>query len=274
MKRFLTLFILLAAVATMMAVRSKVIDEKNEFGGVTVKTTYSTGMRYHTEENVRETVEFFDADSVVVKVRKFMLNGKMGYEYYDGGVLQRIEWERPQGTIESVEHFSPAGVIMQVEWLNEDDTTHVDQTVFMDGQGEVERIERTPADKPRTIEHYEGDHVVRLDIYDECDWLAYTHHFDDRGHLRRREMFKPDGRLEKEFIYNEKEDLEREVWYLRTGKKTVDHYERGRKAKTEFFDRHNRLEKICYFNKDGEMTICEKYDDTGALTGTEEYNTD
>ena len=275
MKRLFSLVLLLVFCLALWSVKPRVIDDNNEFGGVTVKTTYSTGMRYHNEDNVRETVEFFDADSVLVRAEKFLLNGKMGYETYENGVLRKIEWERPDRTFESIEYYGPQGAIQKIEWLNEDEKNPVPVRVEYYTGGVIERIEVPPsAGQNRLVEHYVDGRVTQLDIYNECDQLHYVHHFDELDRLRERDMYKPDGKLEKEFHYDEKERLVREVWYLRTHKKTIDYYENNRKVKTEFYDRNDRLEKVCYYNRDGVMTHCEKLDDTGRVISTERYDTE
>ncbi|MCD4828415.1 MAG: hypothetical protein K8R90_03170 [Candidatus Cloacimonetes bacterium] len=273
MKRCLLFVVLLCVVVALSAVRTKVIDEENEFGGQTIKTTYSTGMRYHTEENVRTTIEYHDTSDQIVKVQKYLINGMVGYEYYERGSLRRIEWERPDLTFESIEYFAPDGAIERIEWFCKGEERIIDHVIFYEADL-ISRIERTPPDEPRVIEHYDAGVLARIDLHRADGTLEYTQHYDERKKLRQRDMFKPDGKLEKEFFFDEKENLIREVWYQRTGKKTVSHFEKRRKVKTEFFDRYDRLEKICYYNKDGAMTHYEKYDATGAIIETRRFELD
>jgi|GEM_PF-4888225 len=268
MKRLIFPVIFLLFAACLAAVRSRVIDEHNEFGGRTEFTAYSTGMRYHNEENVRETTTFYDAAGQVVKVQKFLLNGKMGYEYYEAGQLARIEWELPDGVIESIEYYQ-GGVITRVEWLNPDKS--IRQTVYYTPAGEVDRIERTPAEEGRVVEHYTGKRVASIDLYDTDGNLQYRQFYNETGNLYRREMYQRDGRQEKVFLFNDSGELTSEEWFYRTGKRTVSYYQHNDIAKKEYYSAADQLEKTCFFDKQGNMIRCDRYDADGNVIQTEEF---
>ncbi len=268
----LLVFLLLFGL-NLSAKNGKTIDPKNKYGGRTVRTDYQSGIRYTNEESLKYKTEYYDGNDVLRYTEALLQDGNLYRTFHDeNGVILSKEWERPDKTIYSKE-FYKNGKVDRIQWYNDDHT--IESISYFDADSVMNVVERFPADSPKQIEHYRPDKSIEMiELFDKDSLKTENVYFDKREKEIKREYFKPDGDIHRITEFDEKGRLKLNEYCSRTGRKTIEYFEKNDICRKEVFDRNGMLDKVSFFNNNGDMIRAEIYDRDGHLATIRYYGTD
>ena len=215
----------------------KVIDSKEYY-----RDGKLDHIAWYSSPEVVESISYFDEKGVMTRIERFPADSPTQIEYYrsDQSIDAVDVFNEDSLRTEKV-FFDPKGKEIRREFYTREGSLH--RVTEYDKKGRLSLNEYYSRTGRKTIEHFDGNVLIKKEVFDRSGNLDKISHFNDDGDMTSAEIYDREGKLSSIRHYDENKNKIKEEDIRSDGSKTIQYFKDKKPTKKEYYSPSGSLLK-------------------------------